>query len=49
MKGYRIFLVLLLLIAIGGGVWYCCHMYTEGEKPQVGTLVENCMRKCKTA
>lgn len=39
-KGYRIFLILLLAAAIGGGAWYCYHVSHNSNIPTEGTLVK---------
>lgn len=39
-KLYRIFLILLLIIAVGGGIWYCYESYEAQQIPENGTLVE---------
>lgn len=37
---YRTILLLLLLTAIGGGIWYCCRVYESQRSPDDGILVE---------
>lgn len=37
---YRICLVLLLLMIIGGGIWYCYETLEAKEVPEDGTLVQ---------
>lgn len=38
---YRLFLILLLVIVLGGGIWYCYQIYDRNKTPEDGTLVEN--------
>lgn len=40
-KGYRIFLILLLVAAIGGGAWYCYYASHNNHVPTEGTLVKS--------
>ncbi len=40
-KGYRIFLIFLLIVTIGAGVLYCYNMYQKKDAPKGGTLVKN--------
>lgn len=47
MKGiniYRLVLLLLLISALGGGVWYCYRCNTGKSKPVDGILVESVQR-----
>lgn len=37
---YRFFLILLLVIAVGGGIWYCYQMNKDTQTPKDGTLVQ---------
>lgn len=39
MKWYRLFLIILLIAAIGGGVWYCYGLGQQNHVVQEGTLV----------
>lgn len=39
MRMYRCFLVVLMLAAIGFGVWYCTYTYNEQRSNENGTLV----------
>ncbi len=39
MKIYRSFLVVLIIVAIGFGVWYCVSSYQEQQTIKDGTLV----------
>lgn len=39
MRMYRCFLLVLLVAAIGFGVWYCSYFNMEQEKTREGTLV----------
>ena len=43
LKIYRICLVLLLVMIIGGGLWYCYESFQAKEVPQDGTLVRELM------
>ena len=40
LKIYRICLVVLLLLAIGGGLWYCYESMEAKNVPEDGTLVQ---------
>lgn len=40
LKIYRICLVILLLVVIGGGLWYCYESMEEKNVPEDGTLVQ---------
>ena len=37
---YRLFLLVLLVAAVGGGIWYCYRAYESQRTPEDGTLVE---------
>lgn len=37
---YRFFLILLLAIAVGGGIWYCYEVKRNSQIPKDGTLVQ---------
>ena len=37
---YRICLVVLLLVIIGGGIWYCYESMEAKNVPEDGTLVQ---------
>ena len=37
---YRICLVVLLLVIIGGGIWYCYESMEAKNVPEYGTLVQ---------
>lgn len=39
MKVYRIVLVLILVAAIGCGIWYCVYTYNEQRSNKDGLLV----------
>ncbi len=39
MKWYRLFLIILLIAAVGGGVWYCCGLAQQNQMVLEGTLV----------
>jgi len=39
MRIYRCFLVVLMIAAIGFGVWYCTNFYAEQRSIEDGTLV----------
>ena len=39
MRMYRCFLVVLMIAAIGFGVWYCTYTYNEQRSVKDGTLV----------
>jgi len=41
MRIYRCVLVVLMVAAIGFGVWYCTHSYNEQRSMEDGTLVLN--------
>lgn len=48
-KGYRIFLIVLLIATILTGVIYCACMYQKKGAPEGGTLVKNfCIKSTKT-
>lgn len=36
---YRYFIVVLMIVAIGFGVWYCTNMQSEQRSIKDGTLV----------
>lgn len=38
---YRFFLILLLVIVLGGGIWYCYRMYNSSSEPEDGILVQS--------
>ena len=40
-KGYRIFLCVLLIAVIAGAVWYCIESGKADKIPADGTLVEH--------
>ncbi|MBO5258751.1 MAG: hypothetical protein J6B26_00045 [Agathobacter sp.] len=42
---YRICLVLLLLVIIGGGLWYCYESMEAKNVPEDGTLVQQMIRR----
>ncbi|MBQ6811653.1 MAG: hypothetical protein IJP06_00930 [Agathobacter sp.] len=47
MRIYRCFIVVLMIVAIGFGVWYCTNFYAEQRSVKDGTLVlreENAIR-----
>lgn len=37
---YRFFLIILLAIAVSGGIWYCYHVNKEAKEPKDGILVQ---------
>jgi len=39
MRMYRCFIVVLMIAAIGFGVWYCTYTYNEQRSVKDGTLV----------
>ncbi len=39
-KFYRIFLLILLTLALSGGVWYCWSAVHSRSVPEDGTLVQ---------
>ncbi len=39
-KGYRIFLLILLLLVLSGGIWYCYRVSQGQGAPEEGTLVQ---------
>lgn len=39
MKWYRFFLIILLIAAVGGGIWYCYGLGQQNHVVQEGTLV----------
>ena len=39
MRMYRCFILVLMLAAIGFGVWYCTNFYAEQRSIKDGTLV----------
>jgi len=39
MRMYRCFLVVLMVAAIGFGIWYCTNFYPEQRSVKDGTLV----------
>lgn len=40
MKGYRILLVILLMVVIGCGAWYFYGVFHSSGTPEKGTLVK---------
>lgn len=48
MRMYRCFLIVLMLAAIGFGVWYCTYAYNEQRSTEDGTLIrgEEVCHKC---
>ena len=43
MRMYRCVLVVLMIAAIGFGVWYCSYTYNEQRSIEDGTLVYDCI------
>lgn len=39
MRAYKMFLVLILIVAFVFGVWYCVTAYNEQRSTEKGTLV----------
>ena len=39
MKWYRLFLIILLIAAVGGGIWYCTGLTQQNQMVLEGTLV----------
>jgi hypothetical protein len=46
MKQYRIFLVILLVVAVGCGAWYFYGVFRDSGSAAEGTLVKKCEQMC---
>jgi len=47
MKGYRILLVILLVVVIGCGAWYFYGVFHSSGAPEEGTLVRENGQTCR--
>lgn len=45
---YRLLLLVLLVAAVGGGIWYCYESYQESLVPEDGVLVREFLQNPDT-